>query len=122
MSSMTVTAIIFLVIGPLPWYFLLVIASRELQWKVLDKDRAIIRLCQAVFSGYIIEIVGLIATVCYNLHISIAGTICWSIVGLLGITLSHVAIFCNVRIDQLLKKTVCSYDKLRGFPLETSSR
>ncbi|MDO4661015.1 MAG: hypothetical protein Q4B27_02610 [Candidatus Saccharibacteria bacterium] len=122
MSSMTVTAIILLIIGPLPWYFLLVIASRELRLKALDKNRAIIRLCQAVFSGYIIEIVGLIATVCYNLHISIAGTICWSIVGLLGITLSHVAIFCNVHIDQLLKKTVCSYDKLRGFPSEISSR
>ena len=109
MSSMTVTAIIFLVIGPLPWYFLLVIASRELRWKVLDKDRAIIRLCQVVFSGYILQI-------------SIAGTICWSIVGRLGFTLSHVAIFCTVRIDPLLKKTVCSYDKLRGFPSEISSR
>jgi len=86
---MTITAIILLIIGPLPWYFLLVIASRELRLKALDKNRAIIRLCQAVFSGYIIEMIGLIATVCYTLHISIVGTICWLIVGLLGITLSY---------------------------------
>lgn len=122
MSIMTITAIILVVVGPLPWYFLLVITSRELRWKALDKDRAIIRLCQVVFFGYTIEMIGLIATVCYNLHISIAGTICWSIVGLLGITLSHVAIFCNVHIDQLLKKTVCSYDKIHCFPSEISSR
>ncbi len=90
MSSMTVTAIVLVVAaGPLPWYFLLVITSRELRWKALDKDRAIIRLCQVIFSGYIIEMIGLIATVCYTLHISIVGTICWSIVGLLGITLSY---------------------------------
>ena len=55
MSIMTVTAIILLIIGPLPWYALLIIVGRELRWHVQDKERAGARLLWLLFAGYTIE-------------------------------------------------------------------
>ena len=70
MSVMTITAIILVVIGPLPWYALLIIVGRELRWHVKGTERAGTRLLWTLFAGYTIEMEILIFAICHSLHSS----------------------------------------------------
>lgn len=47
MSVMTIAAIVLLVIGPLPWFIILIVVGRELRWHVQDKEEQ-----EPVSSGY----------------------------------------------------------------------
>ena len=55
MSVMTIAAIVLLVIGPLPWFIILIAVGRELRWHVQDTERAGVRLLWLLFAGYTIE-------------------------------------------------------------------
>ena len=55
MSVMTIAALVLLVIGPLPWFIILIAVGRELRWHVQDTERAGVRLLWLLFAGYTIE-------------------------------------------------------------------
>jgi hypothetical protein len=121
MSVMTITAIILLIIGPLPWYALLIIVGRELRWQVQDKERAGARLLWLLFAGYILEMEILIFAICRSLQINTGETIFALTGGALTIMGFHIMASVST-VDHVFDKAIDMYDSLRGFPLETSSR
>ena len=122
---MTITAIILVVIGPLPWYALLIIVGRELRWHVhfQYKERAGARLFWTLFTGYILEIEILIFAICRSLQINTGETIFALTGGALIIMGFHMMASVSV-VDHVFDKAIDMYDSLRGFPseIEISSR
>lgn len=118
---MTVTAIIFLVIGSLPWYALLIIVGRELRWHVQDTEKAGARLLWLLFAGYFLEMEILILTICRSLHSSTGEMIFALTGGVLTIMGFHMIASVSA-VDRAFDKAIDMYDSLRGFPSEISSR
>ena len=120
---MTVTAIILLIIGPLPWYALLIIVGRELRWHVQHTERAGARLLWILFAGYILEMEILIFAICRSLHSSTGEMIFCLTGGALTIMGFHMMASVSA-VDRAFDKAIDMYDSLRGFPseIEISSR
>ena len=123
MSIITIAAIVLLVIGPLPWYALLIIVGRELRWHVQDKERAGARLLWILFAGYILEMEILIFAICRSLQINTGETIFALTGGMLVVMCFHMMASVSA-VDHIFDKAINMYDSLRGFPpeIEISSR
>lgn len=75
MSVMTIAAIIFLVIGPLPWYALLIIVGRDLRWHIQNIEKAGAHLLWLLFACFVLEMEILIFAICRSLQINTGETI-----------------------------------------------
>ena len=121
MSIMTIAAIILLVIGPLPWFIILIAVGRELRWHVQDKEKAGARLLWLLFAGYILEMEILIFAICRSLQINTGETIFALTGGVLTIMGFHMMASVST-VDHVFDKAIDIYDSLRGFPSKISSR
>ena len=121
MSVMTIAAIVLLVIGPLPWFIILIAVGRELRWHVQDTEKAGARLLWILFAGYILEMEILIFAICRSLQINTSETIFALTGGALTIMGFHMMVSVSA-VDHVFDKAIDMYDSLRGFPSEISSR
>ena len=116
MSVMTIAAIILLVIGPLPWFIILIAVGRELRWHVQDKEKAGARLLWLLFAGYILEMEILIFAICRSLQINTGETIFALTGGILAVMGCHLVVSTSSYADRAFDTAVDTYDNLRGFP------
>lgn len=115
MSVMTIAAIVLLVIGPLPWFIILIAVGRELRWHVQDKEKAGARLLWILFACYTLEMEILIFAICRSLQINTGETIFALTGGVLTIMGFHMMASVST-VDHVFDKAIDIYDNLRGFP------